>query len=76
MLTDRKRNPAHSRHVDTGDRIVFSLLLSIAYPVCLLSAISRRMFGMFRDGSPQSGESVFTEARSAAYAAVGYAFQA
>jgi hypothetical protein len=56
--------------------MVFGLLLAISYPICLAVAILRRLTGMFREQPPYSGESVFTEAKSAAYAAVGYAFHA
>jgi hypothetical protein len=76
MIADKRRTAGHARHADANDRMVFGLLLAISYPICLAVAILRRLTGMFREQPPYSGESVFTEAKSAAYAAVGYAFHA
>ena len=76
MIAEKRRPAGHARHIDAGDRMVYGLLLTISFPVCLAVAILRRSVGMFRTQPPSSGESVFAEARSAAYAAVGYAFHA
>jgi hypothetical protein len=51
-------------------------LFLISYPFCLAAAIARRLAAQFDEGAPRPDQSVFAEARSAAYAAVGYAFHA
>ncbi len=65
VLRDRRSERAQMRQ-----------LFLISYPFCLAAAIARRLAAQFDEGAPRPDQSVFAEARSAAYAAVGYAFHA
>jgi hypothetical protein len=64
---------APQRHED-GDRLEFRALFTISFAVCLAFVSFQRIVNVFsaRDGIPEG--SVIAEAKSAAYAAVGYAF--
>jgi hypothetical protein len=51
-------------------------LYLLLYPLCLLAAVTSRLAGHAEDAAQRPAQSVFAEARSAAYAAAGYAFHA
>lgn len=55
------------------DRLEYRALFALAFAPCLAAATWQRLFPSGMNRSPQSG-SVFAEAKSAAHAAVGYAF--
>ena len=52
------------------------LLYVLSYPPCLIAAVVGRIGELFGERRPRLRESVFAEAKSAACAAVGYAFRA
>ncbi len=52
------------------DRIEYRALVALSYLPCLAVALASRLSG--NDGG---GQSVFAQARAAAHAAIGYAFQ-
>jgi hypothetical protein len=60
----------------SAERHEMRQLFLISYPLCLIAVIARRMVRHFSGRSEKSDQSVFAEARSSAYAAVGYAFNA
>jgi hypothetical protein len=67
------RQPQHrSRKPDLGERIEFRLLVAVSFAACLIGFALRRISGRAPKGS--SYWSCVTEARSAAYAAAGYAY--
>jgi hypothetical protein len=51
-------------------------LYLLLYPLCLFAAVTSRLSGHAEDAGQRPEQSVFAEARSAAYAAAGYAFHA
>ncbi|MEC9463448.1 MAG: hypothetical protein VX601_09770 [Pseudomonadota bacterium] len=51
-------------------------LYMLLYPLCLFAAVTSRLAGHAEDAGERPAQSVFAEARSAAYAAAGYAFHA
>lgn len=55
------------------DRLEYRTLFALAFMPCLAAATWQRLFPSGLNRAPQSG-SVFAEAKSAAHAAVGYAF--
>ena len=59
-----------------SERALMRQLFLISYPLCLIAATGKRIINHFDDGAIRPSQSVFAEARSSAYAAVGYAFQA
>lgn len=72
--TNRDRPPSEIRRDRKADRAAMHRLFLISYPLCLIAAATRRIAGRADDRLRQPGKSVFAEARSSAYAAVGYAF--
>ncbi|SMC53323.1 hypothetical protein [Rhizobium sp. RU36D] len=69
MATDAERNRR-------SERALMRQLFLISYPLCLIAAITHRIALYFDSHASRPDQSVFAEARSAAYAAVGYAFHA
>ncbi|SIR42455.1 hypothetical protein SAMN05880582_11319 [Rhizobium sp. RU20A] len=68
---------AGSVHLDRrAERIEMRQLFLISYPLCLMAALARRATAFASGKAASSDQSVFAEARSSAYAAVGYAFHA
>ncbi|MDZ7823514.1 MAG: hypothetical protein U5K75_05355 [Ahrensia sp.] len=63
-------NKFKGSHADTADRIEFRFLVVVAFTICVFAVGISRIFGA---GGPAT-ESIFAEAKSAAFAAVGYAF--
>ena len=57
-----------------SERARMRQLFLISYPLCLIAATGRRISGHHEKPAGLPGQSVFAEARSSAYAAVGYAF--
>ncbi|MBA4797672.1 MAG: hypothetical protein H2043_09750 [Rhizobiales bacterium] len=51
-------------------------LYMLLYPLCLFAAVTSRLAGHAEDAGERAPQSIFAEARSAAYAAAGYAFHA
>jgi hypothetical protein len=72
--TTRDRTPSEIHRDRQADRAAMHRLFLISYPLCLIAATSRRITGRFDDRQRRPDQSVFAEARSSAYAAVGYAF--
>jgi|JI8StandDraft_2_1071088.scaffolds.fasta_scaffold256726_2 hypothetical protein len=72
--TGPARNSIRSRKPDLSERIEFRLLVAVSFAVCLMGAVARRLTGRAPKG--QSYWTCVTDARSAAYAAAGYAFHA
>lgn len=58
-----------------SERRLMQFLIVLSYPPCLMAAVAGRLGHIFENGRAPAGESVFAEARSAACAAVGYAFR-
>jgi hypothetical protein len=59
-----------ARSTRSRDRIEYRALVALSYLPCLAVAMGSRLTG--GDGG---GQSVFAQARAAAHAAIGYAFQ-
>ena len=60
-----------------ADLLLMRLLLVVCYPPCVLAETARRTTALLRQRAPGgTGRSIFAEAKSAAHAAVGYAFHA
>lgn len=75
----KEKKPAATRrggHIDLSDRVLFATLLAISYPLCLMVAVSHRLTGILGHKAMETTQGVFAEAKSAAHAAVGYAFHA
>jgi hypothetical protein len=73
MAVDAPRS-ARSRKPTWNERIEFRLLVVLAFTFCLVGYALRRIAG--RAPKDKSYWSCVTDAKSAAYAAVGYAFSA
>lgn len=77
MIPSIEAQSADRRHRDRKDeRILMRQLFLITYPLCLMAAMTTRIAELFGTHHAQHDQSIFAEARSAAYAAVGYAFHA
>jgi hypothetical protein len=77
MITATRSDQASSRTRDRqSERQNMRRLYLLLYPLCLFAAVTSRLTGHAEDASQRPGQSVFAEARSAAYAAAGYAFHA
>ncbi|QLF68479.1 hypothetical protein FE840_002340 [Peteryoungia desertarenae] len=77
MIPSIEAHSADRRHRDRSDeRMLMRQLFLITYPLCLASAVASRTMSLFSPHAAKHDQSVFAEARSAAYAAVGYAFHA
>lgn len=74
MMERTRSGHAPGRHFGAGDRIQYRLLVAVSFLLCLVVALAGRVFGAGR--GRVTGQSVFQEAKSAAYAAAGYAFMA
>lgn len=75
MITATRSDPTSSRTRDRqAERQNMRRLYLLLYPLCLFAALASRLTGHAEDASP--AQTVFAEARSAAYAAAGYAFHA
>ncbi|MCM2472486.1 hypothetical protein HGO38_03215 [Rhizobium sp. CG5] len=59
-----------------SERALMRQLFLISYPLCLIAATGHRIAIQFDSHASRPDQSVFAEARSSAYAAVGYAFHA
>jgi hypothetical protein len=66
------RSSARLRKAGFGERLQFRLLVALSFAVCLFGFALRRIAGRAPKGA--SYWSCVEDARSAAYAAVGYAF--
>ena len=69
-----KTTKNRSRHFGANDRLEYRALYAVAFLPCLLAASYARLFPSSVNKVYQHSGSVITEARSAAHAAVGYAF--
>ena len=77
MIQSIEAHSADRRHRDRNDeRLLMRQLFLITYPLCLVAAATSRLIGLFGEQQQKHDQSIFAEARSAAYAAVGYAFHA
>ncbi len=56
------------------ERIMVRLLFVICFPLCLTAALFVRLGKLFAAGETAPQSNVFSEARSAAFAAIGYAY--
>lgn len=68
-ITDAQRNRQ-------SERTLMRVLFLVSYPLCLIAATTARIAMQFDSRVVRPDQSVFAEARSSAYAAVGYAFHA
>ena len=69
--------PLQHRHDDhRAERRLMLFLFVLSYPLCLIAAVAGRIGEFFGKARIHIRESVFAEAKSAACAAVGYAFRA
>jgi hypothetical protein len=77
MATRKLRRCDGSRLTDPWDRIEYRALVALAFVLCLAGNLAKRVWRLV---VPKTGhatiprESIFAEAKSAAHAAVGYAF--
>ncbi len=77
MITATRSDQTSSRTRDRqSERQRMRRLYLLLYPLCLLAAVTSRLAGHAEDAAQRPAQSVFAEARSAAYAAAGYAFHA
>ncbi|RKE79509.1 hypothetical protein [Rhizobium sp. AG855] len=77
MITATRPDQTASRTRDRqSERQNMRRLYLLIYPLCLFAAVASRLAGHAEDASQRPTQSVFAEARSAAYAAAGYAFHA
>jgi hypothetical protein len=74
ISTTRDRSPSDVHRDRQAERALMRQLFLISYPLCLIAATSRRITRHSDDRQSRPDQSVFAEARSSAYAAVGYAF--
>ncbi len=65
-----------SGQMDLSDRLLYATLLALSFPLCLIAAVVARLVSGIGHHTGRSSQSIFAEAKSAAYAAVGYAFHA
>lgn len=66
--------PGHRQRAHRAERRGMRVLFLLCFPLCLIAAIAERLGGHGVDATGRPG--VLAEARSAAHAAVGYAFHA
>lgn len=67
---------AHAHRVTIWDRLEYRLIVSIVFTFSLFAALTKRIIGVFVPSmANNSGRSIFTEARSVAHTAAGYAFK-
>ena len=77
MITATRPDQTANRTRDRqSERQNMRRLYLLLYPLCLLAAVTSRLSGHAEDAGQRPAQSVFAEARSAAYAAAGYAFHA
>ncbi|WP_349359977.1 hypothetical protein [Stappia sp.] len=77
MATRKLRRCDGSRLIDPWDRLEYRVLVALAFVLCLTGGLAKRAMRLAAPAKPSassSRESVFAEAKSAAHAAVGYAF--
>ncbi|MGV8938194.1 MAG: hypothetical protein ACOH2J_13805 [Allorhizobium sp.] len=74
IIPDKATSDAEQNR--NSERALMRQLFLISYPLCLIAATTARIALQFDSHAPPSEQSVFAEARSSAYAAVGYAFHA
>ncbi len=63
-----------SRRFGLWDRIEYQVLIKLAFALCLALALAKRLTGRRDKENPHA--SAIAEARSAAHAAIGYAYLA
>ena len=68
------RHPGTGRLMHWRDRTEYRLLVAMAFVICLIGLSAAALFRAIRGNSEQRQGSLIKEARSAAFAAVGYAF--
>ncbi|MEO0635873.1 MAG: hypothetical protein AAFY73_04435 [Pseudomonadota bacterium] len=73
MAMTETNSTARKGKLSAQDRLEYRALFALAFLPCLAAASWQRLFPSGLNRAPQSG-SVFSEAKSAAHAAVGYAF--
>lgn len=66
----RTRHSAIQGVSSLGERLEYRLVVTLAFTLCLVAIVGRRLVG--RSGPGEA--SVFSEAYSAAMAAIGYAY--
>jgi hypothetical protein len=73
MIASNSRKVASGRLSHFSDRIEYRLLVAVAFLLCLVSILPRRLFGVGA-GEGREGMTILAEAHSMATAAIGYAF--
>lgn len=76
LSTNRLKATSDAERNRQSERALMRQLFLISYPLCLIAATTHRIALHFGSGSTPPEQSIFAEARSSAYAAVGYAFHA
>jgi hypothetical protein len=78
MITATQHNPDARRHLAArqSERVNLRRLYLLMYPLCLMAAVAARLTDHSGTAAEKPAQSIFAEARSSAYAAAGYAFQA
>lgn len=77
LQTNSQEHSGIAAHRDRkSERALMRQLFLISYVPCLVAATVTRIAIHFDSQAVRPEQSVFAEARAAAYAAVGYAFQA
>lgn len=74
MAIARSRRASLPRAANARDRLEYRLLVALSFVLCLGVAAVRRLLSGGRAAEGSGRQSVIAEARSAAHAAVGYAF--
>ena len=73
MAMTETSSTARKGKLSAQDRLEYRALFALAFLPCLAAASWQRLFPSGLNRAPQAG-AVFAEAKSAAHAAVGYAF--
>ncbi|KQW29618.1 hypothetical protein ASE36_14480 [Rhizobium sp. Root274] len=78
MITATQHEPDARRHQADrqSERVNLRRLYLLMYPLCLVAAVAARLTDQSGTAAEKPAQSIFAEARSSAYAAAGYAFQA
>ncbi|WP_425088120.1 hypothetical protein [Stappia sp.] len=77
MITRKQRRCDGSGLTDPWDRLEYKALVALAFVLCLGAGLAKRILRLATPRPakpPYLRESIFAEAKSAAHAAVGYAF--
>lgn len=74
MAVISNRHPIPGRMKGWRDRLEYRALVAAAFVICLVGLSAAALYQAIRGGGGQRRGSLVAEARSAAFAVVGYAF--